>query len=183
MIKATAEIFWVDENAQISHRATTVAYKGWFAKLRHLLLQSVLHMVKIKQNAFENWDAFVQSQQQKAEIDEQSVKDAFFFDHGYSNWKHIPRKTWKRHSALLVERQKKMDSLQSTSAFTIGAEIVSTGEKLPVDETRISFQVKAIKTLPVWASAMNEMSMVENDLSSLRLMQFHTIPNITAEAA
>ena len=176
-MKATAETFWVDEDAHISHRASTVAFKKWFNKLRHLLLQSVLGV----------WDTFVLSQQQKAELDEQSVKDEFFFDHdpinsNNVNWKNIPRKTWNRHSAFLVHRQL-VDSLQKTATVETSAEILPTTNTLSVAETRISFHVTSIRPLPVWATALTEMSMVESDLSSLRLMELRTIQNITAKAA
>jgi len=180
MVKVTAETIWIDQDANDSYRASNFIHRRWFNNLRQVILQNVFKRLAIPKQIL---DSFILSQQQKAQVSEQSVKDKFFFDTDYVNWKNIPRKTWSRHSAFLVHRQK-ANNLKRITTLETGAEIEPTVSKPPAVETRISFQVTLIRPLPVWATALNELSMIDSDLSSLRLMKVRKIQNIIiAEAA
>jgi hypothetical protein len=185
MMKATAETFWVDRDAQSENYASAVTFGKWFIRakltLRHLFLRNI---VITKKNSPSIWESFILYQQQKAGVAEQSIKDEFFYGSDYTGRKNIPHKTWKRHSAFLVYRQRvNKNNLHRGLTLKTDDQVEPVRNELSVAETRISFQIKSIKLLPIWATALNDISLIENDMSSLRLMEVRSRVKITAEAA
>lgn len=182
-----AETFWVDQNAQTNNQASTVAFGNWFYKakqtLRHFFLQSVLKRIVIPNNSSSRiWESFFLYQQQKADVTEQSIKEEFFYGTHYIHRKSISHRIWKRHSAFLVYHQK-INNLRRDSVLKTAHQLESISNELTVADTRISFQVKSFKQLPIWATALNDISLIENDMSSLRFMKVRSRLKITAQAA
>lgn len=112
MMKATAESFWVERNKQGVKRTTAVTFGGWLNKAKLALR----HFVVPNKSYSRIWYAFTLRQLQKIDTAELSAKDECFTNGGYNNLKHIPHKTWKRHSAFLVYQQQ-MTSIQSRKAL------------------------------------------------------------------
>jgi hypothetical protein len=190
MMKATTETFWTDEDAQIKNGASAVTFGKWFNKakltLRHLFLRDVLLNVT-QSNGVPNknksgfWVTLIVRHQQKVGAVERSIKEEFFYGNEYTGRKNIPHKTWKRHSAFLVYGQQ-LNNLQAKRAMQVSQQTCSYAKQSD-PKARLSFQVKSIKPLPIWATALNDMSLIENDWSSLRFMEIRTPTNVTAEAA
>jgi len=129
----------------------------------------------------------IMRQQNRLRTLENNIKTEFFSNQGFSknansNRKYIPRKTWNRYSAFLTcQQQIYNQSVESKQVFD--EQIHSNMGKGTAVEGRISIQVKSIKTLPIWATALNELSLIENDISSLSFMDCYDIANIIAVAA
>jgi hypothetical protein len=174
MMKATAETYWVNRDAQNENFVSTVIPGKWFCKakqtLRHLFLQSISRSTQSNPGM---WESFILRQQQKAGITEQHTKEEFFYDSHRAGRKNIHHRAWQRHSAFLVYHQK-VNNLQPG---------LKQNNKMSVTDARISFQVESITQLPVWATSLNEMCFIENDLSSLRFMEFCTLEPLTADVA
>ena len=125
--------------------------------------------------------AFLLYQQRKARQVRQALKDDFFFQR-QTRRKNISQRAWNRHSAFLYYSQQiHKQNVQHSSELQ---QSPNTVVEKPVDsQGRMSFQVKSIKLLPVWATAYHEMSWIEYDISSLRLTQSRRIESLAAEAA
>jgi hypothetical protein len=174
MMKVTAETYWVNQDAQNANFVSTVIPGKWFCKakqtLRHLFLRSISGSTKSNSGM---WDSFILRQQQKSGITEQHTKEGFFYGAHRAGQKNIHHRAWQRHSAFLVYHQKVINLQHG----------LKHNNKMLVTDARISFQVESIRQLPVWATSLNEMSTIENDISSLRLMEFRTLEQLTADAA
>ena len=198
MMKA-AETIWVDDqNAQLKNRAASVAIYLVMAKWFHVARQTLRHLFLMDclQGFFRNvsqrviphkrnvgiWRSFLLYQQQKSEVTKQSIKEEFFYASRRIGSKNIPHRTWKRHSGFLVYRQK-MNSLQRELTRKTDRQLEMLSSELLAAQTRISFQVESIKQLPIWASALNDISLFENDMSALRFVEVRTRINIITRAA
>lgn len=179
MIKATVDNFWINEDAQPERRMTAAAFYNWLGKtklaLRHFVLSHTGDSSALV--------AFIQRQQRKVFTAEQNIKQEFFFDKSDFDRKNIPHKTWKRHSAFLIYRQQINNKQKPQSRMETDQYLDAIINQAIVSEERISFRVKSIRPLPVWATALSDLSVIDNDLSSLRFMETHSVTNITAEAA
>jgi hypothetical protein len=178
-----AESFWEEGVAQQQNRIAAIFFTGWINKAIQALRTFItpLNNVDISSDYFLYRNRY---REQKFQKYTQSVKDEFFYEPGRVQRKNIPRKTWHRHSAFLVYRQQ-MNTLQTRRVVDADRlqNTQSNVEGKITAETRISFHVKSIRPLPVWATALNELSVIENDMSTLRLMEIHQPSSIIAEAA
>jgi hypothetical protein len=194
MMKATTQTFWADQDAQMENRTSAVLFGKWFNKakqsLRHLLLQDVLQneLQNVSQsngapnkNKFGFWAILIVRQKQKFSAAERGIKEEFFYGNEYAGRKNIPNKTWRRHSAFLVYGQK-LDNLHTKQATQVSRQSGSIAKQSDAT-ARIIFQVKSIKPLPTWATVLNDMSLIENDMSSLRFMEIRALSHVTSEAA
>jgi hypothetical protein len=197
MIKATAETLWIDLDAQQQHPASNVSVLKRIRKAKRVLQyldprrfitlsKAVSNKVTSNNSKNKIWTAYISLQQQKAGNMESDRKDEFFYGIGYTNRKKIPHKTWKRHSAFLhyMQEQKvqKPKSVREEDRPTAAATMTSVSEANRT-QARISFKVTSIKRLPIWATALNEMALIENDISPFRLMKSGTTGGLTIKAA
>lgn len=125
--------------------------------------------------------AFLRQQQRKTQLVDQAIKDEFFFRRN-TRRRNISQRTWNRHSAFLFYRQQVNKQMRNAvSELEKKADTVMEGH--PQQACRMSFRVKSIKPLPVWASACHELTRIESDLSSLSLMEYPRTETPAAEAA
>lgn len=108
------------------------------------------------------------------------LKSDFYFKN-QSRRSNISRRAWKRHSALLSYCLQQDVLHLSEGKLENGTD--STQNTIPEisQETikgSMSFTVTSIRLLPVWSSSLIEMSLIEQDLSSLACMKNYKPTNL-----
>lgn len=184
MIKANAENCWMGLDVQNDNRATTMPFVRWFHKPLSVLQHFLSVSSKLEVSIF---SLFSIQEQRKDQL--QQFKDEFYFRRSIGR-KNIPRRTWKRHSALLVYQQQskvanraQMHNQQINQARESVQKDALSVEPQALVKTRMSFHVKSIRVLPVWSSALGDMSVIEDDVSSLCLMECRPLVNKIKKAA
>ena len=127
-MKAAAETFWVNQDAQTKHRASTLTIGKWFNKSKQTLRHLFLGLY----------------QQQTLDVTDASIKDEFFYGSHHVGRKNILNRTWRRHSAFFVYSQQ-VNSLQRDLTSKTAHPVESVGDGLSVVEAPKSFQVKSVK--------------------------------------
>jgi hypothetical protein len=102
MVKATVETFWGNECARNDARASA----GNFGKWYHNAKQAWRRYLMGDKSTSHFLQSIVLRQQQKFSVVERNIKDTFFHADKYTGRQNVPDKTWRRHSAFLVYRQK-----------------------------------------------------------------------------
>ncbi len=191
-MKATIETSLVEPCNVAGNDTARILLDRLFSKVKSFFRVTVLlgkgavteSAIKLQSHKAESglFVAFMRYQQRKARLVEQDVKDEFYFRR-HIRRRNIPRRTWNRHSAFLYYSQQKINEQKLHQHAELEQLRDTAVEKSVEFVGRMSFQVKSIKPLPVWATAFHELSWIESDLSSLRLMEFQRIDSPTAEAA
>lgn len=183
-MKATAETYWVNQETKNVNFVSEVVPGKWFCKakqtLRHLFLQDISRSNLKSISGV--WDMFILRQQQRSGITEKATKDEFFYGNHRASRKNIYHRAWQRHSAYLVYQQK-VNTLQRGKGKKTDYKVEAENDETTVSNTRLSFQVESIRQLPVWAVSLNEMHVIEDELSSLCLMEIRSCGHINADAA
>lgn len=184
MIKANAENYWMGLDAQNENRATLMQFAKWFRKPVSALQHFISVSSKLTVNVF---SLFFIRGQRKDQL--QQFKDEFYLRRS-TGLKNIPSRTWKRHSALLVYQQRskaayreQMHNQHIKQARESVQKDALSVEPQAFVKSRMSFRVKSIRILPIWSSALSEMSAIEGDLSSLRFMESRPLVNKINKAA
>ncbi len=183
-MNSIVETGWRARGAPVAHRTKGIPFILWFRDA----IKPLGLIVAPPRGGRGFWETFILARQhalqhalqQRNRAAEQSAKDEFFGG-GFANRKSIPARTWKRHSAFLVYRQHMRDL--TTQRLTKPDPENSRAAGRPAIPTRMSFQVKSITHLPVWAIGLDGLGLMENEWSSLILMEPSAPENPVAEAA
>ena len=163
------------------HESAGDFFDGLFSSLKRIKrsLQDAFPVGKSENSLF---IAFLRQRKRKAQLSDQAIKDEFFFRCKIRR-KNIPQRTWNRHSAFLFYRQQQVDKQMLGPVTEMEQKSDVVMKDVPESAGRMSFKVKSIQPLPVWASACHELTWIEPDLSSLRFMQFPRVESPAAKAA
>ncbi|WP_455201182.1 hypothetical protein [Kaarinaea lacus] len=181
MIKTNAENMWLELDVVEEKHAARISVGPWISKgrnfFRHLFRLFRVAPGKVTAGII---STFIINDEQKSKDAKRNIKDEFYF-RKFEARRNIPHRTWKRHSALLhyhqqQTRQQQVKALSPGHESDFQAEAVTEAERQAalnidtpaVNNLRLSFRVKSIRLLPIWASALSDLSLIEDDLSSLR---------------
>ena len=190
MIKTNADNFWLDLGVA-NEKPAAMSNSVWLSKSSSILRHFLIASGKLSAALI---SALVFNDEQKTKDGKQNIRDEFYFG-SLASRKKIPRRIWKRHSALLhyhqqqirqqprnATCQKPMVESQSDKVRQVESASEITAMQAVVNK-RMSFRVKSIRLLPIWGTALSDISLIEDDLSSLRFVESSSAVNNIDKAA